>query len=219
VSGSASILWDGQCDPVLGASDLASPRADATPKADPAPPCSAFIYPVLVASGEQMTVEAGTEQEREVVRSCDHLDESVGRGRAWPELRRQALRFALVGGFVAGVYVGTTTFLAEVIGLPFEVSLAIGFTLAIVTHFSLQRLYVWRRAAAFALALHHQLARYLAMAALQYGATAAITATLPHALGVSPEVVYLPTVAVITVVNFLIFRSRIFHAALDPLQK
>ena len=50
------------------------------------------------------------------------------------------------------------------------------------------------------------------MAGVQYGLTAAITATLPHALGVSTEVVYLPTVVVIAVINFLVFRSRIFHA-------
>lgn len=165
------------------------------------------------------TAAAGREHEREVVRSRDDVDPSVDRRAAWAELRGQGFRFVLVGAIVAGVYVGTTTLLAEVIGVPFEVSLAIGFALAIVTHFSLQRLYVWRHAAAFALSLHHQVARYLAMAGLQYGLTAAITATLPHAFGVSPEVVYLPTVLVIAVTNFLIFRSRIFHAAIDPLHQ
>ena len=108
---------------------------------------------------------------------------------ALAELRRQWFRFVLVGGIVFGVYVGTTTLLAEVVGLPFEVALAIGFALAIATHFSLQRFFVWRHAAAFALPLHHQLVRYMAMAAIQYGLTATITATLPHAFGVSPEVV------------------------------
>ena len=147
------------------------------------------------------------------------LINQVDRRPAWAELGRQGFRFALVGAIVFGVYVGTTTFLAEVIGLPFEASLAIGFTVGLVTHFSLQRLYVWRHATAFALPLHHQLARYLAMAALQYGLTAAITGTLPRVLGVSPEVVYLPTVAVIAVTNFLVFRSRIFHAAVDPLHQ
>jgi putative flippase GtrA len=139
------------------------------------------------------------------------------RGRPWAELRRQWFRFLLVGGIVAGVYVGTTTGLAEVIGLPFEASLAIGFALAIVTHFTLQRLFVWRHAAAFALSLHHQVARYLAMAGVQYGLTAAVTAVLPRALGVSPEVVYLPTVVAISATNFLVFRTRIFHPLPEPL--
>ena len=79
------------------------------------------------------------------MRSRDGFDRLVDRRPAWAELRRQGFRFVLVGGIVAGIYVGTTTFLAEVIGVPFEVSLAIGFALAIVTHFSLQRLYVWRQ--------------------------------------------------------------------------
>ena len=43
----------------------------------------------------------------------------------------QGLRFAASGGEVALVYIATTTLLAEVLGVPFEVSLAIGFTLAI----------------------------------------------------------------------------------------
>lgn len=166
--------------------------------------------------GQQMTVEARPEQQTGAPRWRGRLDPFVDRA-AWEELRGQGLRFVLVGGLVGGAYVGTTTFLAEVVGVPFELSLAIGFALALVTHFTLQRLYVWRHPASFALPLHHQLARYAAMAALQYGLTAAITGTLPHDLRVSPEVVYLPTVAVITVTNFLIFRSRIFHAAIDPL--
>lgn len=171
-----------------------------------------------MASGEQMqTVEA--ERDGEVVQSRDRLGLCLGRAPASADLRRQGFRFALVGGLVFGIYVGTTSLLAEVIGLPFEASLAIGFALAIATHFNLQRLYVWRHAAAFALPLHHQLARYLSMAAIQYGLTAVITGTVPQALGISPEVVYVPTVAVITATNFLIFRSRIFHAAVGTLHQ
>lgn len=134
----------------------------------------------------------------------------------WTQLRRQGFRFVLAGGIVAGIYVGTTTILAEAVGAPFEASLAVGFTLAIVTHFSLQRLFVWRNAQAFALPLHHQVARYLGVAGFQYCLTAAITATVPRALAISPEVVYLPTVLVLSAMNFLVFRSRIFHAAIDP---
>lgn len=121
----------------------------------------------------------------------------------------------LTGGIVALGYVATTTVLSQVVGMSFEASLAIGFTVAIATHFSLQRMFVWRHAAAFALRFHHQLGRYLAVAALQYSVTAAITATLPRAAGVSPELVYLPTVAVLSAANFVIFRSRIFHPELD----
>ena len=121
----------------------------------------------------------------------------------------------LTGGIVALVYVTTTTVLSQAVGMSFEASLAIGFAVAIATHFSLQRMFVWRHGAAFALRFHHQLGRYLAVAALQYSVTAAITATLPGAAGVSPELVYLPTVAVLSAANFVIFRSRIFHPELD----
>jgi putative flippase GtrA len=134
---------------------------------------------------------------------------------ALADLRRQGFRFLLTGGIVALVYVTTTTVLSQVAGLSFEVSLAIGFAVAIATHFSLQRMFVWRHSAAFALRFHHQLGRYLALAAIQYGLTAAITATLPRALGVSPELVYLPTVAILSAMNFVVFRSRIFHPELD----
>lgn len=137
------------------------------------------------------------------------------RGRALADLRGQGFRFVLTGGIVALVYVTTTTVLAQVVGLRFEVSLAIGFAVAIATHFSLQRMFVWRHAAAFALRFHHQLGRYLFVAGIQYALTAAITATLPRALGVSAEVVYLPTVAILSATNFVIFRSRIFHPELD----
>ncbi len=165
------------------------------------------------------TAEAGREHETESLGSHDRFDQSLDRGPGWAELRGQGLRFMIVGAVVAGVYVGTTTLLAEVIGVGFEASLAIGFALAITMHFILQRLYVWRHGSDFALPMHHQLVRYLAMAGLQYGLTAAITGTLPRALGTSPEVVYLPAVALLTVTNFLVFRSRIFHVAMDPLHQ
>lgn len=147
------------------------------------------------------------------------LTTRADRRRAWWELGRQGFRFALAGAIVFLVYVGTTTVLAEIVGVPFETSLAIGFAVAIGTHFSLQRLFVWRNAAAFALPLHHQLVRYGAVAGLEYGLTALMTATLPHALAVSPEVVYLPTVLGLSAANFLVFRSRIFHVAVDPPHK
>jgi putative flippase GtrA len=173
-----------------------------------------------VALGEQVeTAQMGAEPEREVARPSDRLSRWRDRLPATAELRGQGFRFVLVGGISAGVYVGTTTFLAEVIGVPFEGALAIGFALALITQFSLHRVYVWRHATAFALSLRHQFARYVAIAVFNYGVTAAITGTLPHALGVSPEVVYLPTVVALPVVNFFVFRSRIFHAAIDPLHR
>jgi putative flippase GtrA len=122
----------------------------------------------------------------------------------------------LTGGLVALVYIGTTSFLAEVIGVAFQVALVIGFTVGLATHFALQRLFVWSHADAFALPLGHQLVRYLLLAAAQYGTTAASTAILPRALGAPTEVVYITTVTIVAAANFLIFRSFVFHPQVEP---
>jgi putative flippase GtrA len=129
-----------------------------------------------------------------------------------PGILRQGIRFALAGGTVALVYLSVTTVLAEVVGLPFQAALAIGFSVGLLVHFTLQRLFVWTHHDEFALPLRHQVGRYLALSAVQYSVTAASTALLPAALNVSAEVVYLATVAVLVSTNFLVFRYRIFHA-------
>ena len=125
----------------------------------------------------------------------------------------QGLRFAVSGGAVALVYVACTTVLAEVIGLPFELALAIGFALAIATHFTLQRVFVWVHADGFALSRRAQALRYLPVAGVQYALTAAATAVLPAALGVRTEVVYLCAAAFLSAANFFVFRARVFHPA------
>jgi hypothetical protein len=53
------------------------------------------------------------------------------------------------------------------------------------------------------------------MAGIQYGIAATVTAAVPRALGVDPELVYLPVVAILTLTNFVVFRSRIFHLAIE----
>jgi putative flippase GtrA len=128
-----------------------------------------------------------------------------------PSVLGQGVRFALAGGTVAAVYIGTTTILAEITGLPFQAALAVGFCVAMIVHFTLQRTFVWIQDEEFALPMHRQAARYLVLAGAQYGATAASTAVLPRALDVSPEIVYLATVAVVLCINFLVFRHGIFH--------
>jgi putative flippase GtrA len=129
-----------------------------------------------------------------------------------PGILRQGFRFALAGSTVALVYLTTTTVLAEVFGVPFQAALAIGFAVAVIVHFTLQRLFVWTHHEEFALPLRHQVGRYLALAGAQYGVTAASTSLLPSVLNVSTELVYLGTVAVVLSVNFLVFRHGIFHA-------
>jgi putative flippase GtrA len=124
----------------------------------------------------------------------------------------QGVRYVLAGGTVAGVYLLSTLILADVIGLPFQVALAIGFCLALLVHFSLQRLFVWTHHEEFALPLQHQAGRYVLVAGIQYGLTAASTSLLPPLLGIPVEIVYLVTVAVLVCTNFLVFRYGVFHA-------
>jgi choline kinase/putative flippase GtrA len=130
-----------------------------------------------------------------------------------PGILGQGLRFGLAGGIVAAVYLASTTVLAEVVGLPFQVALVLGFAFAISVHFTLQRKFVWVHDGEFALPLRQQAGRYLVVAAAQYGLTAASTLVLPHALGLPTEIVYLATVAGIIAVNFVVFRHGIFHAS------
>jgi putative flippase GtrA len=125
----------------------------------------------------------------------------------------QLVRFGLTGGLVTIVYLTVTTVLSKVVGLAFELALAIGFVTAISLHFTLQRLFVWIHEDDFALALHRQVRRYLLMAGAQYGCTAASTAILPGVLGVDSELVYLATMAVATTTGFVVMRFVIFHSS------
>jgi putative flippase GtrA len=127
-------------------------------------------------------------------------------------LLRTMMRFALVGGTGIIVYTAVTTVLATIVGIPFQVALAIGFCATLAVHFTLQRVFVWAHHEGFALPLQHQLRRYLTVSGAQYGATAASISLLPNALGLPTEAVYIVTVLTLAAANFLLFRSRIFHA-------
>jgi putative flippase GtrA len=126
-------------------------------------------------------------------------------------LLAQGARYALTGGTVTIVYLGSTTVLADVVGLPFQLALAIGACAGVSVHFTLQRLFVWAHHEEYALPLHRQAARYLVFAGAQYGLTAISTAVLPAALGLPVYPVYFATVAILVSLNFLVFRNAIFH--------
>lgn len=126
-------------------------------------------------------------------------------------LAGQGARYAASGVVVALVYLFTTTVLAEVVGLPFQVALPIGFVSALGVHFTLQRLFVWVHEEDFALPFAHQARRYLVVAGAQYAITATTTALLPSVLGLPTEVVYLITVLLLATANFVLFRTVVFH--------
>jgi putative flippase GtrA len=123
----------------------------------------------------------------------------------------QFVRYGLVGTIVTIVYLTVTTVLSQMIGLPFQIALAIGFVSALMLHFTLQRFFVWIQYDTFALPMGHQVGRYLAMTGAQYGCTAAATAVLPGLLGISTEMVYLATMAIVAATGFLVMRFVVFH--------
>lgn len=128
----------------------------------------------------------------------------------------QGLRFIASGGVVATVYIATTSLLGAVLGLPFALAIAIGFIVAISLHFTLQRIFVWDRERNFALPIRRQVIRYLLVAAVQYGVTAAGTAALRALFELPGEIAYLMTAAVVSASNFFAMRSHVFHPA-DPI--
>ncbi len=124
----------------------------------------------------------------------------------------QGVRFALVGCVVGLVYLATTTVLADVFAVPFQIALAIGFAASVCVHFTLQRLFVWVHHAEFALGFSEQVGRYLLIVSAQYVLTATSTALLPSVTGMPVTFVYLATVFALAGVNFLFFRNGVFHA-------
>ncbi len=126
-------------------------------------------------------------------------------------LAGQGVRFALAGTIVAGVYVSVTTLLHGLFAVPFQIALAIGFSISVALHFTLQRFFVWKYHEQFALEVRHQAARYLLVCVTQYGITALSTARLPDLLGLPVEVVYVMTMLTVAGVNFLLFRGSVFH--------
>lgn len=130
-----------------------------------------------------------------------------------PGLLGQGMRFAIAGATVTVIYVSVTTLLASVVGLAFQVALALGYLTGMSVHFTLQRLFVWTHHEEFALPIGRQIGRYLLSSACQYGVTAASTAELPSELGLPTEAVYIATMVFVVSVNFFVFRHGIFHSA------
>jgi putative flippase GtrA len=129
-----------------------------------------------------------------------------------PAARAQLIRYVIAGATVATVYIGLTLLLSGPVGLPIQAAIPIAYATAIALHFTLQRWFVFRDAGAFALAMHHQVGRYLALALVQYTTTALATAFLPGVLDLPEQVVYVCAVGVISVVSFILLRTHVFHS-------
>ena len=125
------------------------------------------------------------------------------------------VRYAVAGATVAGAYIGLTLLLSGPAGLPIQVAIAIAYVLAVMLHFALQRVFVFRGRESFALSGREQAGRYVAIGVVQYTVTALATSLLPSVLGMSEQAVYVGTVVVVSALTFLVLRGRVFHAATD----
>jgi putative flippase GtrA len=131
--------------------------------------------------------------------------------RRIPESWQRVARFAVAGGFVAFVNLGTGALLLA-LGVEVQLTVAIAYLTAITTHFTLQRLFVFAGHGEFALTLGQQLRRYAAMAAVQYPTTAGLVA-LMVAAGFSNLAAVVCAALLVTPVTYFVLRTRMFHLA------
>lgn len=129
----------------------------------------------------------------------------------WIHRGHPAFRYVAAGGANTLLYVGLTLLLAGPVGLPIQVAIPAAFVTALATHFLLQRLFVFGHVEEFALRGQDQAALYLAIGGTQYAITAAVVALVPAWTGAGERPVYVVTVGLISVVTFLLLRSRVFH--------
>lgn len=126
------------------------------------------------------------------------------------------LRFAITGSIVALVYIGTPVLLNGAAGVPIEVCIPIAYVVAVSLHFNLQRHFVFRHVADFALSRRQQIGRYVMIGAVQYPTTAIATAVLPKILGLSQRVTYVVVTLTMSLFLFVLLRTVIFHATTEP---
>jgi len=126
------------------------------------------------------------------------------------------VRYGIAGCAVAAVYLGVPVLLNGMFGVAIQIAIPIAYLLAISLHFNLQRRFVFRHVATFALSGRKQAARYVVVAAIQYPTTALCTAVLPGVLGLSERTTYLGTAIAISVTFYLVLRSHVFHATDEP---
>jgi putative flippase GtrA len=130
-------------------------------------------------------------------------------------LAGSTLRYAIAGAVVGLVYLGGPILLNGVLGLPIEVAIPISYLTAICLHFNLQRHFVFRHVAEFALSRREQAWRYVMIAAVQYPTTAVLTAVLPGLTGWSPQAAYLLIATTMSLTFFIVLRTAIFHPSHD----
>jgi len=125
------------------------------------------------------------------------------------------IRYGITGVIVGLVYIGLPVVLNGGAGLPVELVIPIAYVLAVTLHFNLQRHFVFRHVAEFALSRRQQIGRYALIGAFQYPTTAIATAVLPKLLGLSQRATYVVVTLAMSLFFFLILRTHIFHPTSD----
>ncbi|MEA2159069.1 MAG: hypothetical protein QOD66_1449 [Solirubrobacteraceae bacterium] len=130
-------------------------------------------------------------------------------------LAGSTVRYGIAGATVAIVYLGIPVLLEGALGVAIQIVIPIAYVAAVTLHFNLQRHFVFRHVAEFALSRREQIGRYLAVGVVQYPVTALSTALLPHLLGVSERAVFIGMSLAISLTLFLVLRTHVFHAHKD----
>ena len=123
----------------------------------------------------------------------------------------QLVRFGLTGAVAFAIYTGGTLLLSGPFGLPIVLAIGIAFSVSLAFNFTMQRHFVFFDHDTFALGARTQFIRYLIAAACNYALTSLIVTTVPGALGVSQQLVFVVTALVMSLVGFTVVRWWIFH--------
>ena len=121
-------------------------------------------------------------------------------------LRAEGVRFVAVGAFITVLYLSVTTVMRAVFDAPWWLAIAVGYVIATSTHFVLHRQGDVREGRVPA---HDRAAGGRASSpswSCQYAFTATAMAVLPSSL-----VTFFCVAAFVTVVSFLLLRTRLFH--------
>jgi len=123
---------------------------------------------------------------------------------------RRFATFLTVGGLTALLNFGVFMFLWRVLGVQMDWAVGIAFAVALLVHFYMNRIQTFRGAAG---ALGPQVAKYLLVAALNYGITVAVVRLTTRVLGLAPPVGLLVAIGTTALCGYVLLRRCVFRAA------
>jgi putative flippase GtrA len=137
-------------------------------------------------------------------------------GRLIARLPRPAVvsKFALTGALVGATHLGLVS-LMVVFGIPIQLALALGYVVALVVHFTMNRQWVFAADAGYALHVSAQGMRYLVCAGLSYAVTAIAVAVLPGLLGLPELAVFFLSAIGMAGITFVMLNFWVFRSAQD----